>query len=414
MISVNFFLVSVILSIVLSDIQFLPGNREVEFFILLLLTFKFLISNLHIVKPVHVHDFLFLIFTVYMLTNVYMGVIYNDLSLHWFLFFLMFYPLMSEAKKISRWSLLKKKKAISSLVNALLLFNLIGFSFYIVDLPSMGITPTKLLLPLIAFSPFAIFNIKYGSNKDRFIAYLTLFVCYAFIMAESSRGTLVIYSVIVSIGVWIVGVKTVIVRDSAKIVPMLAISLILLVANIDMGTIIDDTLLIFSDLVEPDQDELKDLDRYLNFLAVFDFFQAASINTILFGTGFRSSWLYVAPYLELLYEIFMPNLDYSKDLSVIGFPGLLVDIGVIGLFLFFTLFSAAILSNIKGLPFRWKLLIAVTIFGVFMRNYGNNVSANAITMLVIMPYGVLWLLSNAIRAILSDTEQLPIVSDLQK
>ena len=53
---------------------------------------------------------------------------------------------------------------------------------------------------------------------------------------------------------------------------MVAIALVLLVANVDMGAIVDDTLLIFSDFVEPDQEESKDLDRYLNFLAAFDFF----------------------------------------------------------------------------------------------------------------------------------------------
>ena len=99
----------------------------------------------------------------------------------------------------------------------------------------------------------------------------------------------------------------------------------------------------------------------------------------------------------------MPNLDYSKDATIIGFPGLLVDSGVIGLLLFFALFMATILSTIKDLPFRWKLLIVVTVFGVFARNYGNNVSANAITMLVIMPYGVFWLLSNTLQSIQSKT-----------
>ena len=184
---------------------------------------------------------------------------------------------------------------------------------------------------------------------------------------------------------------------------MVAIALVLLVANVDMGAIVDDTLLIFSDFVEPDQEDLKDLDRYLNFLAVFDFFQDSSASTILFGTGYRSAWLYVSPYLEFLYATFMPNLDYSKDATIIGFPGLLVDSGVIGLLLFFALFMATILSTIKDLPFRWKLLIVVTVFGVFARNYGNNVSANAITMLVIMPYGVFWLLSNTLQSIQSKT-----------
>jgi hypothetical protein len=169
-----------------------------------------------------------------------------------------------------------------------------------------------------------------------------------------------------------------------------------------MGTIIDDTLLIFSDFVEPDQEELKDLDRYLNFSAVFDFYQDSSATTLLFGTGYRSAWLYVSPYLELLYAESMPNLDYSGDQTIIGFPGLLVDIGVVGLLLFFMMFMATILSTIKDLPFRWQLLIAVTVFGVFARNYGNNVSTNAITMLVIMPYGVFWFLSNTLQSIRSE------------
>jgi hypothetical protein len=402
MISVNLFLLSIVFSIVLSDIHFLPGNREVELFILLLLAFKFSCNNLYLVKPKYTRDFLFLIYTAYMLINVSSGVIYNGLSLHWLLFFLMAYPLMSEAKKISEWTILRKKKAISSLVNALLVFNLFGFLFYIVDLSAIGIKPTKLLLPIIAFLPFAIFNIKYGSNKDRFFAYLTILLSFSLIMVESSRGTLMVSFAILSIGLWIIGVKTLIRRDMIKLAPILAISLVLLMANIDMGTIIDDTLLIFSDFVEPDQEKLKDLDRYLNFSAVFDFYQDSSATTILFGTGFRSSWLYVSPYLEFLYAESMPSLDYSKDQAIIGFPGLLVDIGVIGLLLFFMMFMATILSTIKDLPFRWQLLIAVTVFGVFARNYGNNVSTSAITMLVIMPYGVFWFLSNTLQSIRSE------------
>jgi hypothetical protein len=313
---------------------------------------------------------------------------------------------MSESKKISEWSILRKKKFISSVVGALLMFNLLGLLFYIVDLTALGIKPTKLLLPITAFLPFAIFNIEYGSNKDRFLAYLTILVSFAFIMIESSRAALLIYFATVSIGLWVIDVRTVIKRDLAKLAPMLAISLVLLIANIDMGTIIDDTLLVFSDFIESNPDDLKDLDRYLNFLAVFDFYQASSATTILFGTGYRSAWLYVSPYLEFLYGVVMPNLDYSGDQTIIGFAGLLVDIGVVGLLLFFTMFIATILSTIKGLPFRWKLLIAVTVFGVFARNYGNNVSANAITMLVIMPYGVFWFLSNALQSIRSDPRQL--------
>jgi hypothetical protein len=118
MISVNIFLLSIVLSIVLSDMYFLPGNREVELFILLLLAFKFSCNKLYLVKPKFTHDFLFLIYTAYMLINVSLGVIYNGLSLHWLLFFLMVYPLMSEAKKIREWSILRKKKASSSRVSA--------------------------------------------------------------------------------------------------------------------------------------------------------------------------------------------------------------------------------------------------------------------------------------------------------
>ena len=399
MIQVNLFLVSIILSIVLSDIQFLPGNREVEFSILLLIAFKFLCNAIYLIKPKYTHDYLFLIYTAYMLINVSLGVVYNDLSLHWVFFFLMVYPLMSESRKLSEWSILRKKEVIGSVVGALLIYNVLGLSFYILDLAAFGINPTKLLLPIIAFLPFVIFNINYGSNKDRYVAYLTILISFAFIMIESSRGTLLIYFVSLSIGLWIIGARTVLKRDLAKLFPILAISLFLLVSNIDMGTIIDDTLLIFSDFVESDQENLKDLDRYLNYSAVFDFYQDSSASTILFGTGFRSAWLYVSPYLEFLYAEFMPTLDYSGDQTIIGFPGLLVDIGVVGLLLFFLMFIATIFSTIKGLPFRWKLLIAVTVFGVFARNYGNNVSTNVITMLVIMPYGVFWFLSNALQSI---------------
>ena len=401
MIQVNLFLVSIILSIVLSDIQFLPGNREVELSILLLIAFKFLCNAIYLIKPKYTHDYLFLIYTAYMLINVSLGVVYNDLSLHWVFFFLMVYPLMSESRKLSEWSILRKKEVIGSVVGALLIYNVLGLSFYILDLAAFGINPTKLLLPIIAFLPFVIFNINYGSNKDRYVAYLTILISFAFIMIESSRGTLLIYFVSLSIGLWIIGARTVLKRDLAKLFPILAISLFLLVSNIDMGTIIDDTLLIFSDFVESDQENLKDLDRYLNYSAVFDFYQDSSASTILFGTGFRSAWLYVSPYLEFLYAEFMPTLDYSGDQTIIGFPGLLVDIGVVGLLLFFLMFIATIFSTIKGLPFRWKLLIAVTVFGVFARNYGNNVSTNVITMLVIMPYGVFWFLSNALQSISS-------------
>jgi hypothetical protein len=392
----NLFAISVILSIILSDLQFVAGHREAEMIILLLLAFKFIFRNVVLLRPKNKYDYLFLLYSGYMLLNVTGGIIFNDLSSHWLLFFLMFFPLMSEARKITKFNLPDKRKFITLIVNALLVFNLIGIVFYVFEFNNSIFTINSLLLPITVFLPFSIFNIKYGVRRDKIIAYIAICFSLVFIMLESSRGTLMLFFIGSLIGLWVIGISKFILKDLRMLLILLIVPFMLMTGSIDIVTIIDDTVLIIKDLFESDQGNLKDLDRYLNYIAMLEFFEDSNLSTVLFGTGYRSAWIYVSPYLESLYGYYMPNLDYSKDQTVIGFAGLIVDIGVVGFLLLVAAFFGSVFSSIKIMPFRWKILIAFTILSLLARNYGNNITINMITMLVIMPYGIFYFLSSVL------------------
>ena len=401
----NIFSVSVIASILLSDIQFITGHREVEIIILMLLAFKFISKEISLLRPKNSHDFLFLFFIVYMLINTSIGIVIDNLSLHWLLFFLLFLPLISEAKRFSKYRLISRKRLIVLIVGALLVFNLISLMFFIFDFRGTIFTINSLLLPITVFLPFCIFSIKYGKSRDKVFAYIVILLSFILIILESSRGALMMFLVNMLVGLWVIGFARFIKRDAIILLMLIIVPSIFLIRDIDIATIMNDTIVIISDLFEDNKEQIHDFDRYLNYIAMFDFFKDSSISTVLFGTGYRSSWLYVAPYLEHLYAYNMPNLDYSNDRTVIGIPGIIVDIGIVGFLLLVSVFFSSMFHSTKDLPFRWKLLLMITILSLLARNYGNNVTSNVITMLVIMPYGVLYLLSSVLRDMKIDNKK---------
>ena len=111
LVSSNLFFPSVLIAILLSDIHFIPGNREVELLILALIGIKIIFGyKVSFLLPRSFHEYVFLIFIAYMCINVVMSMVVNSVSFHWLLYFLMFLPLMSEAKKDYKLGHSKKNK----------------------------------------------------------------------------------------------------------------------------------------------------------------------------------------------------------------------------------------------------------------------------------------------------------------
>lgn len=398
-ISGNLFIPAIIAALIFNDLHFIPGHREAEIIILFMIVAKFVIGHrVAFAIPRSLHEYVFLIFILYMSINVLMSNIVNNVSLHWLLYFLMFLPLIAESKNTLYWSLHRRKKIINLVVNFLLVSIMFGFVSRFIDFSSSPITITMLLVPISAFLPFAIFNVKYGSQKQRTMAYVVLISCLFQIMLESSRGALVIYLVSVLIGFWAIGLSKKSIKDFLLLSPLIVIALTGLALNIDIVTIFSDTLLIFGGTVE-DTGALKDIDRILNYVAMIEFFQQSSLSTIFFGTGFRSAWLYVGESLSYLYDTFLPYLDYSKDQTIIGIPGIIINIGVFGMMLICIMFTTSIFSASQGLPYRWKIFIAISILGILARNFGNDLTTNVLFIMAAMPFGIYSLLASCIRDI---------------
>ena len=146
---------------------------------------------------------------------------------------------------------------------------LIGLISRLLDPGALPITITMLLLPISVFIPFAIFNIKYGSIKNRYMAYLVIILCLFQIMLESSRGALVIYFATVFLGFWAIGFSRKIFKDLLLLSPILFVALFVLLISVDVLAIINDTLLIFGGTAE--SGAIKDIDRFLNYAAMFEF-----------------------------------------------------------------------------------------------------------------------------------------------
>ena len=118
----------------------------------------------------------------------------------------------------------------------------------------------------------------------------------------------------VFLGFWAIGFSRKIFKDLLLLSPILFVALFVLLISVDVLAIINDTLLIFGGTAE--SGAIKDIDRFLNYAAMFEFYQNTNLITILLGTGFRSAWIHVAPYLTNLYDILLPQLDYSKDQTI--------------------------------------------------------------------------------------------------
>ena len=396
LVSGNLFFPSVLIAILLSDIHFIPGNREVELLILALIGIKIIFGyKVSFLFPRSFHEYVFLIFIAYMCINVVMSIFVNSISFHWLFYFLMFLPLMSEAKKITNWDIQRKINMINLIVKFLLIYVITGLISRVIDLSSTPIVVTMLLIPVSAFMPFAIFNIKYGSQKNRILSYTLLLLCLFQIMLESSRGALVIYFVTVFLGFWAIGLSKRFLKDMTLLFPITVLAIIGLLASTDVVTTISDTLLIFGGTVE--SGALKDIDRFLNYIAMVEFFQESSLGTILFGTGIRSAWIHASLYLTDLYDILLPSLDYSQDKTIIGIPGIIINTGIIGIILLIFTFVTNTLFVIKDLSFKWKIFIAFSILGVFARNFGNDITTNAILMFAIMPFGIYWFLAICLK-----------------
>jgi hypothetical protein len=396
LVSSNLFIPSVLISILLSDIHFVPGHREVELLILALIAFKLIAGrNISLLFPKSFHEHLFLFLIIYICINIIMSILVNGVSFHWLLYFLMFLPLASEAKNIERWEIQKKLKSINLIVNFLLIYVIFGLASRVIDFSSTPIDVTMLLIPISAFMPFVIFNVKYGSQKNRIIAYIIIILCLFQILLESSRGALIIYFVTICFGFWAIGFSRRALKDIFLLSPLIVFSIFFILVSIDVTSIVNDTILVFGGTAE--SGALKDIDRFLNYAAMIQFFEKSSLGTMLFGTGFRSAWIHASPYLTNLYDILLPNLDYSKDETIIGIPGIIINIGIIGTLLLIFTFLSSIFFSTKDLDYKWRFFLAISILGVFARNFGNDITTNAILMFVIMPYGIYWFLASCIK-----------------
>ena len=98
----------------------------------------------------------------------------------------------------------------------------------------------------------------------------------------------------------------------------------------------------------------------------------------------------------------LPQLDYSKDQTIIGLPNIIVNTGILGFALLVLTSISSIFFVIKDISLRWKLLFIISILGVLARNFGNDITTNTLFLFVIMPFGVYWFLASSIK----DLEQI--------
>lgn len=169
-----------------------------------------------------------------------------------------------------------------------------------------------------------------------------------------------------------------------------------------------DTFRIFS-YSEKSLDEIEDLDRIIHYLATWELLHN-DLWILFFGVGFRLSGFYLANPLAEYYRLMLPHLDFvvelgsTSDAYTFGWNGLLLDLGLVGLFLLISCFARNFLFIIKNSRGLFRMILLGTLFVFILRLFANGFSGWTIFYFLIIPayiYNIFVMSRNAFMDVVS-------------
>ena len=132
----------------------------------------------------------------------------------------------------------------------------------------------------------------------------------------------------------------------------------------------------------------SDLDRYTAWQGAL---MTVNTNwsTLFWGYGIHSSHFVMQPYLQKLYTEYLPGVAASENIRTTGVATILVDLGLIGIFLLIINFILTALKIISHIGFEFKITALLILFLFFLWIFISNIQDIVLFYLLIMPSGLL-------------------------
>ena len=245
--------------------------------------------------------------------------------------------------------------------------------------------------PLIVVIPGALFLLKSNVRIHQWLGWVGLIIAAIVGFYYNSRISLLILSVFLILSLPILGFRKLIL----PIVIFLIIpSLIFYPGN--KGKFIEEIGKYGKALCESAQalwsPRHSDLDRNLHLRASF-LAVGADCSTLLLGYGMHSERFVLRPYVQRLYNQYLPRAKVPPIVRTTGFTAFLVNTGLIGIFLLcanFLIVGCRIFVHQKGFS---KVVLLISLLITFLWLFISNIQDIVLLYLIIMPSGLLVQLS---------------------
>lgn len=363
------------------------------------------------------HRFVFLLLITYILFQCFRGILVLDSprKIRWIVFYMMLgtlvpllyrrrYPVPS-VRKMSFWVVVAALIYFSFYSGYGLFFELLGISRYDLQYAMVGVgvnfgaisiwgTTAYTMFPLVIVMPACFIIINDKSCVYRRLGWTTLLVSVCTALYYDSRVAILTITAFMVISFFSVGIRK---WFTLVIICMLSLSLFFSFVwqkNRDVGSFLSDTYGTISSLRQAEQSGVggHDIDRYVWAKAGL-FSISDSWQHFLFGYGFRTSGRVVAPHVYNLFIEYGRPRAYKEDVATEAITNLLVDTGMVGLFLLIINFILGALQIWRQKKNPYRSILILSLFIMFGWLFVINIVDVMLFYLMIMPSGFLVQLS---------------------
>ncbi len=338
-------------------------------------------------------------------------------SYYWPIFFGCLFILMyacreckAEGHSREDHALVKSSRAILALLSVyglvLITSYLLVFLHLIPDDPRLPYK-TSLIYPFTCFMPLVFLHFKYDSAVWGAVSVSVVFLGIVGAVLISSRAALaplIFLLLLMFLSARIGYLRRFIVIAVA--VGGAGLLTVLLGLGGDLAQTLADTVRIISVNAESNEQN-SDIDRIIHYIATWEVV-SRDWGLLVFGGGFRSSGYLLAPALADYYHATMPTLDFETELGsysdayTFGWNGLLIDLGLVGVFLVIMCIIKSGVLVLKGSTGAFRAVLIATIAVFTLRLFANNYASMALFYIMLAPcfvYGYFLRVAHALERV---------------
>jgi len=352
------------------------------------------------------HRFIFISLIIYIIFQCFRGILIlnSPKKIRWVVFYMMLGVLVflinkrkykvPSIRKISFFVLVASLLYFSFYLGYGILFEYLGVSRYLLQFAQSSSlfaiwgTTAYVMFPLVITMPVIIIFLKDRNRVYRRLGWITLLVSVCTAIYYDSRVAIFTITAFMLISLFHLSIR--------KWLAVMIICAIILgfffsfvwQNNRDMGFFLSDVYGTIGRLQKAAQSGIggQDIDRYIWMKAGF-FSISDSWQHFLFGHGFRTSGYVVAPHVYNLFIKYEQPKAYEEDVATEAITNLLVDTGMIGLFLLIMNFVFVALQIWKQKTNPYKSIFMLSLIIIFGWLFVINIVDVMLFYLIIMPSG---------------------------